>query len=300
MTDGVLVMAYGTPRSIEDVEAYYMHIRGGRSPTAEALAELIQRYQAIGGRSPLADITSAQSAGIAKRAGVPAYVGYKHSFPFVEDAVTALKDDGVQRAVGLVLAPHYSRASIGDYERRVLAAATATGWDGTLKMVESWYDEREFVELLARRVSDALAQLPEDIRDQTTVLFSAHSLPVKAIAGDDPYPEQLRATADAVARRARLERWDIAWQSAGRTDDEWLGPDVMEMLVELSAKGARGVIVCPCGFTADHLEVLYDLDIEAATLATELGIRFARTASPNDDPDFVNMLGDVVARRLED
>ncbi len=298
MNDAVLVMAYGTPRSLEDVEAYYMHIRGGRPPTAEALAELIQRYQAIGGRSPLAEITSAQAAGIAKRAEAPAYIGYKHSFPFIEDAVEGLRDDGIERAVGLVLAPHYSRTSIGDYERRVLAAAKATGWDGTLLMVESWYEEEDFIELLARRVTEALRRLPEDVRAETTVLFSAHSLPLKAIAGNDPYPEQLRATADAVARRARLERWDIAWQSAGATDDEWLGPDVLEMLVELSAKGARGVIVCPCGFTADHLEVLYDLDVEAATLATELGIAFARTASPNDDPAFLDMLGEVVTRRL--
>lgn len=299
MKDGVLVMAYGTPRSLEDVEAYYMHIRGGRPPAPEALAELVQRYQAIGGRSPLAEITSAQSAGIAARAGIPAYIGYKHSFPFVDDAVAALKDDGIKRAVGLVLAPHYSRTSIGDYERRALTAAEATGWDGTLLLVESWHDEAAFIDLLAARVTEALDTFADEVRAETTVLFSAHSLPVKVVADNDPYPEQLRATADAVARKAGLERWDIAWQSAGRTADEWLGPDVMEMLVDLSAKGARGVIVCPCGFTADHLEVLYDLDVEAATLATELGIVFARTASPNDDPAFVEMLGDVVARQLE-
>ena len=299
MTDGVLVMAYGTPKDIDDVEAYYTDIRHGRPPTPEQLEELTARYRAIGGRSPLLEITHAQARGISERTGVPAYVGQKHAAPFIPDAIAQMDSEGVERAVGLVLAPHFSRMSVGDYSRRARDASGDKGWTGRLEMIDSWHVEPAFIELLAGYCKDALSDIPAAAHDRTTFVFTAHSLPAAIVKDGDPYPEQLRATGAAVAELLGLERWQIGWQSAGRTEAEWLGPDVLEILETLASNGERGVVVCPCGFVADHLEVLYDLDIEAKQRAAELGIEFARTRSPNDDPAFLDMLAGVVARALE-
>lgn len=297
MSRGVLVMAYGTPSSLDEVEAYYTDIRGGRPPSAELLGELTGRYRAIGGRSPLLEITRAQAAGIQERVpGTSCYVGLKHAPPFIDDALRQVARDGVDDLVGLVMAPHYSSMSVGDYEQRAIEAARKSGWDGTLRMIPSWHLDPGFIDLLARRVTDALDTLSSDARDGAVVIFSAHSLPARILDAGDPYPEQLQETADAVATRAGLERWQIGWQSAGRTPDPWLGPDLLEILVELGAKGIRGVVSCPCGFVADHLEVLYDVDIEAKALAQELDIELVRTTSPNSDPAFLDVLANVVSQ----
>jgi protoporphyrin/coproporphyrin ferrochelatase len=294
-------MAYGTPRSLDEVEAYYTDIRRGRPPPPDLLEELTARYRAIGGRSPLLEITSAQARGIEERLGVRAYIGQKHAAPFIYDAVKKMRDDGVERAVGLVLAPHYSSMSVGDYARRAERAASEASWRGKIDMVESWHLEPGYLELLDERVHSARASLPEEARAGATVIFSAHSLPERIVATGDPYPSQLAETAAAIAERAGLKRksWSVAWQSAGRTADPWLGPDILEIIVELAEAGAPGVIVCPCGFVSDHLEVLYDVDIEATRLAAKLGVPLVRTASPNDDPRFLDMLAAVVARKLD-
>ena len=297
-TSGVLVMAYGTPAGIDDIDRYYTDIRHGRPPTAELLQELTDRYQAIGGRSPLLEITSAQARGLEERLGGPrVYLGQKHSPPFIHDAVRAMKDDDVTDAVGLVLAPHFSTMSIGDYERRTRAAAEAVAWDGRLHMVESWHLEPGYITLLAERVKDAIASLPPDAGDPL-VVFTAHSLPERILQQGDPYPEQLRATGEQVASTLALKDWRIGWQSAGRTKDPWLGPDVLEVLDEEARSGRTSIVVCPCGFVSDHLEVLYDLDIEAATHAAKLGVVFTRTSSPNTDPAFLDTLATVVRRSL--
>lgn len=298
MTTGVLVMAYGTPNDLEDVEAYYTDIRHGRPPSEEQLNELTERYRAIGGRSPLLEITQRQAEGISERLSVPTYVGQKHAAPFIAEAVTQMKIDGIERAVGLVLAPHYSSMSIGDYSRRASDAAGSTGWSGTITMVDNWHLEPGFIDVLTRYCKEALGSLPASVQDSTTVVFTAHSLPAAIVRKNDPYPEQLRETAEAVARQLGLSRWQVGWQSAGRTSDDWLGPDVLEILDSLAATDEKGVVVCPCGFVADHLEVLYDLDIEAKQRAHELGIEFTRTRSPNDDPAFLDVLADVAARVL--
>lgn len=297
---GVLVMAYGTPRDLDAVEDYYTDIRRGRAPPPELLEELVARYRAIGGTSPLLDITSAQARGIEERLGIPTYVGMKHAPPFVRDAVAAMARDGIERAVGLVLAPHYSKMSIGDYERRAAAAADEMGWPGDLEVVRSWHLEPGYIELLARAVDDAMHSLAETARPGATVVFTAHSLPARIVQSGDPYPDQLQETAQAVADLCGLRRWRIGWQSAGRTDDSWLGPDVLEIVTDLAADGAPGVVVCPCGFVSDHLEVLYDLDIECRDLADDLGIGFVRTASPNVDPSFLDTLAAVVTRAFGD
>lgn len=299
-TRGVLVMAYGTPKDLDDVESYYTDIRHGRPPPPDLLAELKARYAAIGGHSPLLEITRAQMEGIEERlSDVRAYLGLKHAAPFIADAVKDIAGDGVDVVAGLVLAPHYSSMSIGDYERRAQRAAEESGWTGRLRMIYSWHLEEPFIELLAARVEESLNSLERSTRERTTVLFTAHSLPAGIVRTGDPYPEQLAETAKAVADRAGLDRWQVAWQSAGRTDEEWLAPDILEVLVDLAAKGDQGVVVCPCGFVSDHLEVLYDVDVEARQLADDLGIELVRTASPNTAPEFLDMLAGVVARSFD-
>jgi ferrochelatase len=268
----VLVMAYGTPATPADVEAYYTHIRRGRPPTAEQLAELTARYEALGGVSPLAARTEAQRAAIeaALPAGTVVRLGQKHAAPFVEDGAAALVDGGADVVVGLVLAPHFSTASVGEYHERAAAVV------GDYRPIDDWSDLEAWLDLQAAAVTSQLEGLPTG----TTVLFTAHSLPERVLEGD-VYPDRLAASAAAIAERAGLDTWDLAWQSAGRTPEPWRGPDVLEVIDGLDAPG---VLVCPQGFTSDHLEVLYDLDIEARTRAEGRGLAFARTASVNADP----------------
>ncbi|MET0727856.1 MAG: ferrochelatase [Acidimicrobiales bacterium] len=293
---GVVVMAYGTPAAAEDIEPYYTHIRRGTPPSAEQLAELTARYEAIGGISPLAERTEAQRAELQRALeerspGCRVVLGQKHAAPFIEDAVAALAVTGVERVVGLVLAPHFSRASVGQYQERLAAAATVHGlsWAG----IDSWHLEPAYLRFLTDVVLDGLARLPE----RTRVLFTAHSLPERALA-DDPYPDQLRDSAARVADAAGLDGsggWSLCWQSAGRTAEPWRGPDVLDVIRDLAGTGrADGVLVCPQGFVSDHLEVVYDLDIEARSVAEAAGLTFARTRVLNDMPSMFDALADRV------
>jgi ferrochelatase len=283
---GVLLMAYGSPERAEDLEAYYTDIRRGRPPTAEQLADLRRRYDAIGGLSPLAARTRAQAAGLQRVLGDGWVVelGLKHASPSIEDGAAALKAAGVSEVVSLVLAPHYSALSIGQYLERA-------GGRG----IEAWYDEPALIALLSSRVREAMARLGDAKRVE--VLVTAHSLPQRALTIDDPtYEAQLRRTGELVAESAALESWRIAWQSAGRTPEPWIGPDILDVIRALPAEGYDAVVVCPAGFTSDHLEVLYDVDIEARKVAEEVGIALERTASLNDDPAFLALLADLVTR----
>ncbi len=320
----VVLMAYGTPRSREEILPYYTDIRRGRPPTEEQLGDLIARYEAIAPAgsdilSPLAARTEAQRDGLQAALDVLApgdyrvVLGLKHAAPTIEDTVAEVVAQGVRRIVGLVLAPHFSSYSIGQYLGRVRAAAQVhAGHDVAGEPVEvvepveqvevvgidSWATEPAFVEFLAADLRVRLADMPAD----TKVLFTAHSLPQRIIDAGDPYPAELRATAQAVADLVGLDEWSqwaIAWQSAGRTPEPWLGPDIVQVIDELAvsenhAGAERGVVVCACGFVADHLEVLYDLDIEAAARAAHHGLRFDRTACVNDDPAVMTAL----ARRV--
>jgi len=292
-------MAYGTPASPDDIEAYYTHIRRGRPPTEELLAELVGRYDAIGGISPLAQRTAAQVDAIRtalEELAPGRYVvglGQKHAAPFIEDGVAALAELGVDHIVGLVLAPHYSGFSVGQYHGRAgdAAAELGIGFSG----VDDWHLTPEFVGHQAASVTERLATLPE----HTKVVFTAHSLPERVLEGD-PYPDQLRDSAAAIAEAAGLEQWSgwsLGWQSAGRTPEPWRGPDILEIIRDLAGTGAAdGILVVPQGFTSDHLEVLFDLDIEAAGIAADLGLAFARTDVVNDDPAVMSAL----ARRVVD
>lgn len=295
----VVLMAYGTPRSREEILPYYTDIRRGRPPTDELLAELTARYEAIGGLSPLAALTEAQRDAIQRALDDAApgrfrvSLGLKHAHPMIEEAVADVAATGAEQIVGLVLAPHYSTYSIGQYVGRATAAAEPHGIG--VVGIDSWATEPAFIDFLANDMRARLAKMPAN----TKVLFTAHSLPQRIIDGGDPYPHELRSTAVAVAGALGLrehEQWDIAWQSAGRTPEPWIGPDVLEAIDALAASDAppAGVLVCACGFVADHLEVLFDLDIEAKKHAESRGLVFDRIACVNDDPKVMAAL----ARRV--
>ena len=297
MTVGVVVMAYGTPSGPDQIEAYYTDIRRGRPPEPAQLAELVGRYDAIGGISPLAQRTRAQLDAIAAAldAAEPGRftvrLGQKHAAPFIEDGVAELLADGVEQVVGLVLAPHWSAFSVGQYHARAASAAAtrSTPFAG----IDSWHLLPELLDFQAAAVRRALEDLPE----RTKVVFTAHSLPERVLV-DDPYPDQLHESAEATAERVGLTRWagwGLGWQSAGRTPEPWRGPDILAVIRDLADTGrADGVLVVPQGFTSDHLEVLYDLDIEARALAQSVGLAFARTDVVNADPAVMGALADLV------
>jgi ferrochelatase len=276
-------MAYGSPERPEDVPAYFSDIRGGRPVRQEAVDELVERYRRIGGTSPLNRITEAQRGGLAATTGLPVYVGMKHWTPWIAEAVEEALADGAERLVGLVLAPHYSRISIGGYRDRL---ERALGGRAGLRFIESWHDHEPYVELLAERVRGTDAH----------VVFTAHSLPERILAEGDPYRDQLLETARLVAERAGVSDWSFAFQSESPTGEPWLGPDVLVELESLHARGVRRVLVAPVGFVSDHLEILWDLDVEAREQAAELGLELDRIESLNADPAFVRALADLVEK----
>ncbi len=297
----VILMAHGAPRAKEDIEAYYTDIRHGRPPPPELLAELTARYEAIGGLSPLIERTEAQRAAVQAAldaldpAAYDVLVGFKHTEPRIEDTMAMAGVRGLHRAVGLVLAPHYSPASVGEYHDRARTAAAGIGLD--YMAVDDWHLEPAYLSFLTTAVTDGLAALPP----ASKVVFTAHSLPERVVTDDDPYPTGLRETAEAVAARAGLAPWGewcVAYQSAGRTPEPWLGPDVATVVTDLAAaEGATGVLVCPCGFVADNLELLYDVDIDLRRRAEAAGLAFARTPVVNADADVMAALAGLAAAR---
>lgn len=298
----VLLMTYGTAASLDGVEAYYTHIRGGRRPAPELLEDLLRRYLAIGGTSPLPCHTERQRAALeeelARRGvAVPVHAAMKHVEPFIEGAVRALAQGGVTHVVALPLAPHFSTLNTCAYCRAVDAGRAAPA-RLTYEIVAGWHAEPRLIAALAAATAAALARCPDGARAH--VVFTAHSLPARIRDAGDPYPELLLESARRVAIALGLadDRWSFAFQSAGRTPEPWLGPDVRARLAALAAAGATAVVVSPVGFVADHLELLYDIDIEARACALSLGLRLERARALNDDPVFIAAIADVLERRL--
>jgi protoporphyrin/coproporphyrin ferrochelatase len=289
VSDALVLMAYGSPATAEDIRPYFEDIRGGRPVSDGAVAELAERYRRIGGRSPLDEVTEAQRAALERELGLPVFVGMKHWRPRIAEAVERALDGGATRVIGLVLAPHYSRLSVGEYRERLDAALD--GRAAELVLVESWHDDPAFVEVVADRVCGTDAW----------VVFTAHSLPERILASGDPYREQLLETSRLVAVRAGLgDRWSFAFQSASPTGEPWLGPDILDELERLAGEGVGKVLVAPVGFVSDHLEILWDLDIEARQKAQALGFKLERIESLNDDPAFIAALASVVARARQE
>jgi len=281
----VILMAYGSPATADDVPAYLADIREGRPVSQETIDELTERYRRIGGRSPLDEITEAQRAALESELEVPVFVGMKHWRPRIAEAVEAALAEGADTLIGLVLAPHYSRLSIAGYRERLEQALQGRG---ELVFVESWHDHGPFLDVLAERVRGFDGH----------VAFTAHSLPERILQDGDPYRDQLLETSRLVADRAGLAKWSFAFQSASTTGEPWLGPDILEELDRLAANGVQRVLVCPVGFVSDHLEILWDLDIEAREKAAELGLELDRIESLNDDPAFVRALAALVRELL--
>jgi ferrochelatase len=297
---GVLLMAYGTPATLDDVEPYYTHIRGGRPPAPAALENLRERYRKVGGRTPLLDLTRSVADQLQTRLDAAApgsyrvYVGMKHWHPFIGEVVPRIVADGVRQVIGVALAPHYSRYSLEGYRKYVNQALEKVDHPFTLHFVESWQAHPLFRRLIADRIKETLAQFPAEALDHVTVLFSAHSLPEKIRAAGDPYPEELRESAAGIAELLGLADHRFCYQSAGMTGEPWLGPDILDELEELHAEGVRHVLSAPFGFVADHLEVLWDIDTEAQEKAAELGMTLRRIRMPNADPEFVEVIEAVV------
>lgn len=282
---GVLVMAYGSPAGEAGIEDYFAHIRGGRKPPADALEELKARYRAIGD-SPLTAITRAQAAAIGDQLGLPAFVGMKHAAPFVADGAAEARRAGVQRLVGLPLAPHFAEMSLGAYRRSL-----EKSWDGELIFVRGFHDHPAFIRAVQRLLSESLEESwPQRL------FFTAHSLPARIVAEGDGYHDRLLESCRLVEAGMKLPDWEFAFQSASSTGEPWLGPD---LLSAIERSGARDVLVCPIGFVADHLEILYDLDVEAQAFARLHGIKLRRTASFNTRPDFIAAMAHVVSDMID-
>jgi ferrochelatase len=289
----VLVMAYGGPGNIDEVEPYLMDVRGGRATKPQLVEEIRARYARIGGRSPILELTRAQAAGVGRALGdrFKVFVGMRHWHPYIQEAVDDIVGAGHRRVVGIAMAPHYSNMSVGAYEKKLLQAG-----EGRLEtsLVRSWWNHPRFLDAVAARVTQTLQRFPRALR--VPVIFTAHSLPEHILASADPYPEELRASAEAVARRAELSDWRLAYQSAGATSDPWLGPDAGDVMTELAKAGSEAALLVPIGFVCDHVEILYDIDVEYQSLAKRLGIQLERTPSLNDDPGLVAAVADVVRK----
>ena len=283
----MILMAYGSPERLADVPAYYADIRGGRPIAPAHLEDLVARYRALGieDSNPLNAITEATRAALEDALALPVYTGMKHWTPHVADAAEAALAGGAQRLVGLVLAPHYSRLSIAGYRQQLEDAVAGRA---EVVFVDSWHDDAGFVAILADRIRDTNAH----------VVFTAHSLPARILDEGDPYRDQLLETSRLVADSAGVEDWSFSFQSESPTGEPWLGPDILDHLSDLSARGVESVLVCPVGFVSDHLEIRWDIDTEAQDRARELGLRLDRIEMPNDEPRFVDVLAGIVRNAI--
>ncbi len=301
----VLLMAYGGPASIDEVEPYVMDVRGGRPMSPQVLEEIRDRYRRVGGKSPLLEITQNQAIAVEEalyRKGIPnkTFVGMRHWFPYIKDAVRAIAGSGFKQVVAICMAPQYSSVSVGAYFRQYQAAVQELGADLQTVYVNSWHDNPDLLEAYAQRFGEAKVFFTPDEKRNMTALFTAHSLPVSRITADDPYDRQQRETAAGVAERAGLQNWSFAYQSQGYSPEPWLGPRVEEKLRELADGGVRAVLVIPTGFVCDHIEILYDIDIAFRELASSLGLHLERTRSLNDDPLFIKAIANTIRTAVRD
>jgi ferrochelatase len=285
MNTAVILMAYGSPAGIDDIPAYLADIREGKPVSEHAVEELKERYRRIGGHSPLDDVTEAQRAALERELGLPVYVGMKHWRPRIASAVDAALAGGAERIVGVVLAPHYSRLSIAGYRAQLEEALAGRA---ELRFVASWHNFPPFIDVLSTRVRGT----------HRHVVFTAHSLPARVLETGDPYQEQLFETSALVAQDAGVADWSFSYQSESPTGEPWLGPDILDHLVALKERGVTDVLVCPVGFVSDHLEIRWDIDIEAQERARELGMDLERIAMPNADPAFIEALALLVEMEL--
>ncbi|MGI0090614.1 MAG: ferrochelatase [Nitrososphaerales archaeon] len=303
----IILMAYGSPERPEDIESYYTHIRGGRKPSIEEVENLKARYKSIGGSSPLLKITNSTAKKLeielqSEGENARIYAGMKHWHPFVSETFEQISRDGVTDLVAVVLAPHYSKMSVGSYQDSVREANAAHGDKVKVTFVNEWHLNPIFLDKWRQRIKNAYERKFQGAKkDQIFFLFSAHSLPEKILKWGDPYKSQLIETSDKLAQMLELgkEQYGFAFQSAGHTSEPWLGPDILDEVRELQRSGQSNILVAPIGFVSDHLEILFDIDVEAKGMAEQLGLRLERTESFNDSDEFIDVLASVVRNTSE-
>lgn len=296
---GILIMAYGGPQSLQDIPGYLADIRRGRPTPQSVLEDITENYRAIGGKSPLLDISRQQMSAIAAhfdRGKYQFYLGMRHWHPWIEETVREMIQDGITDAVSLVLAPHYSKLSVAKYQANIQSGLDLHRGEITFNHVDAYYDIPELIQAFAGRVQQGMEHWPREKQEQVHVVFSAHSLPKRILDLGDPYDEQLRQTAQKIARKASLpaSRWSWSYQSAGRSDEPWLGPQLEEHLPRLAGQGILDVVIVPIGFVSDHVELLYDIDIQAQKQARELGMTLVRPPALNTAPTFIAGLARVI------
>ncbi|MCZ6688821.1 MAG: ferrochelatase [Planctomycetota bacterium] len=292
----VLLLAHGSPDRLEQMEEFLRRVRRGKPLRPEVLQEVTERYRRIGGRSPLLDITRDQAVGLQKALGdeYRTFVGMKYWHPLIPDTAREIHAEGLRTWISVVMAPQYSRMSTGVYHEMLEEAAATLDPPPRVCAVPDWHRLKGFLGPVAARVQEAIDRFPEEERERVAVILTAHSLPEKVREWNDPYPGQFQETAEGVMALVGERPWRMAYQSQGMTHDPWLGPGVNEVLEEMDADGVRGVVVSPIGFVADHVEVLYDIDVEHKEFAEEKGMRLERSDSLNADPAFLQALADVV------
>jgi len=296
----VLLLAYGGPDSLADVPAYLLDIRGGRETPQRLIDEITARYAQIGGRSPLLQITQSAARALSHRTGLPVHTAMRHWHPYIKDVVARMREDGVCNLIVICMAPHYSGLSVGAYRRKLDEALATTGADMDVTFVESWGTQPEYLDGIAAMTRETQARFPEEMRGTVKVVFTAHSLPTTLLEAGDPYDAQVHETARLLAGRLNLpdDRWTVCYQSAARTGSPWLGPQIEELVPRLAAEGERSLIIAPIGFVADHVEVLYDLDIGVQEIAKRLSMRIERTPMLNDSEAMIAALATLVRNHL--
>lgn len=298
---GLLVMAYGGPNNLDEVEPYLLDVRGYRPTSQEIIHEVRERYREIGGRSPILEQTQAQADALESALNVngkefKVYVGMRHWHPFIKDALANMQTEGIEKAVGVVMAPHYSRMSIGAYYLRLEEANSPIAF----ARIENWHLDAGYINALAERVHDALQRFPKEICADVPVIFTAHSLPEKILEWNDPYPVQLRETVSAVMEKLGSQPHEFAYQSAAISTIPWLGPDAGEVIERLVAEGKKHILLCPIGFVCEHVEILYDIDIVYQNLAKSLGIHLERIEMLNTAPEMINGLASLIREKAKE
>lgn len=298
---GLLVMAYGGPNNLDEVEPYLLDVRGYRPTSQEIIHEVRERYREIGGRSPILEQTQAQANALESALNVngkefKAFVGMRHWHPYMKDVLAEMQAQGIEKAVGVVMAPHYSRMSIGAYYQRLEEANSPIA----ISRIENWHLDVGYINALAERVHDALQRFPKEIRADVPVIFTAHSLPEKILEWNDPYPMQLRETVSAVMEKLGSQPHEFAFQSAAISTIPWLGPDAGEVIERLVAEGKKHILLCPIGFVCEHVEILYDIDIVYQNLAKSLGIHLERIEMLNTAPEMIDGLAGLIRGKAKE
>ncbi|MDO8755487.1 MAG: ferrochelatase [Anaerolineales bacterium] len=298
---GLLVMAYGGPDTLNEVEPYLMDVRGHRPTAPEIIHEVRERYREIGGRSPILEQTQAQASAIESALNIngqqfKAFVGMRHWHPYIKDTLAEMQAQGIERAVGLVMAPHYSRMSIGAYYNKIEEANSPI----VFSRIENWHLQSGYIGALISRVRDALQHFPEEVRAEVPVIFTAHSLPEKILDWNDPYPMQLRETVSSLMEELGSQPHEFAFQSAAISSIPWLGPDAGEIIKRLESEGKRHILLCPIGFVCEHVEILYDIDIVYQKLAKSLGVHLKRIEMLNTAPQMIDGLAQMIREKASE